>query len=157
KTSMQSSKWLRKVPPLAVLGLVCFVLGILCARGTNRTAEAFTQVAESAEEPAAAVVPSANQKKAPRGNSIRDLSQHFNEPDGDISPWLFVPKNNIKLLSTSRHPGLATLYEAGAGKDIKGILKEPIKIGDYRLPWEFQTSFVQSFNALAGVGAKTQI
>ena len=43
------------------------------------------------------------------------------------------------------------------GTDIKGILKQPIKIGDYRLPWEFQTSLVQSFNLTAGVGAKTQV
>ena len=43
------------------------------------------------------------------------------------------------------------------GQDIKGILQEPIKIGDYRLPWEFQTSLVQSFNLMAGVGAKTQV
>ena len=45
----------------------------------------------------------------------------------------------------------------GSGKDIKGILKQPIRIGDYRLPWEFQTSLVQSFNLTAGVGAKTQV
>ena len=68
-----------------------------------------------------------------------------------------MPAENIKEFSTEEHPGLATIYEAGKGVDIKGILKQPIKIGDYRLPWEFQTSLVQSFNLLAGVGAKTQI
>ena len=87
---------------------------------------------------------------------IRQLSQHFNEPDGDYSPWTFVPKENLKDVSTSEHPGLATIREAGKGKDIKGILKDPIRIDDYPLPWEFQTSLVQSFSVLAGVGAKTQ-
>ena len=40
---------------------------------------------------------------------------------------------------------------------MKGILKDPIRIGAYPLPWEFQTSLVQSFNLTAGVGAKTQV
>jgi hypothetical protein len=88
---------------------------------------------------------------------ISQLNQHFNEPDKDIAPWAFVPAANIKSFSTAEHPGLATIYEAGKGQDIKGVLKAPIKIGDYRLPWEFQTSLVQSFNATAGVGAKTQV
>ena len=87
---------------------------------------------------------------------IRKLSQHFNEPDGDYAPWVFGPKENVKEVSTSEHPGLATIREAGKGKDIKGILKDPIRIGEYPLPWEFQTSLVQSFSVLAGVGAKTQ-
>src|SRR5437016_9858842 len=77
---------------------------------------------------------------------ISTLDQHFNDPGKDISPWMFVPKENIKEFSTEEHPGLATIYEAGAGKDIKGILDKPIRIDDYRLPWEFQTSLVQSFN-----------
>jgi hypothetical protein len=88
---------------------------------------------------------------------ISTLDQHFNEPGTDFSPWIFVPRENIKQLSTEEHPGLVTILEAGAGKDIKGILRDPIKIGDYKLPWEFQTSMVQSFNLLAGVGAKTQV
>jgi hypothetical protein len=88
---------------------------------------------------------------------ISDLNQHFNAPGNEIAPWQFVPEENIKEFSTDEHPGLATLYEAGGGKDIKGILREPIRIGDYRLPWEFQTSLVQSFNLTAGVGAKTQV
>ncbi len=50
-----------------------------------------------------------------------------------------------------------TLYEAGKGQDVKGLLKHPIGIKDYALPWEFQTSLVQSFNLMAGVGAKTQV
>jgi hypothetical protein len=88
---------------------------------------------------------------------ISELNQHFNEPDKEIAPWIFVPSSNVKSFSTSEHPGLATLYEAGKGQDVKGLLKSPIKLGDYRMPWEFQTSLVQSFNATAGVGAKTQI
>src|SRR5579871_2805094 len=74
---------------------------------------------------------------------IGALDQHFNEPGKDIAPWTFVPEGNIKEFSTEEHPGLATVYEAGHGQDIKGILKDPIRIGDYRLPWEFQTSLVQ--------------
>lgn len=88
---------------------------------------------------------------------ISELDQHFNEPGKDIAPWMFVPKENIHEFSTQEHPGLATIFEAGKGKDVKGILNEPIKIGQYRLPWEFQTSLVQSFNLTAGVGAKTQV
>src|SRR5262245_41423628 len=91
------------------------------------------------------------------GQDISDFDQHFNAPGKDIAPWMFVPQDNIKEFSTQEHPGLATIYEAGKGKDIKGILKDPIKIGQYRLPWEFQTSLVQSFNLTAGVGVKTQV
>jgi hypothetical protein len=91
------------------------------------------------------------------GGEIRALNQHFNEPGKSIAPWMFVPQQNIKEFSTAEHPGLATIYEAGRGQDIKGILEKPIGIGDYRLPWEFQTSLVQSFNLLAGVGATTQV
>src|SRR5262245_28176472 len=69
---------------------------------------------------------------------ISDLDQHFNDPGKDISPWMFVPRENIKEFSTEEHPGLATIYEAGKGKDVKGLLKEPIRIGEYSLPWEFQ-------------------
>jgi len=88
---------------------------------------------------------------------ISRLNQHFNDATKSISPWQFVPKENIKEFSTARHPGLATIFEAGEGSDVKGLLDEPIGIDDYRLPWEFQTSLVQSFNATAGVGVKTQV
>ncbi len=88
---------------------------------------------------------------------ISELDQHFNDPGKDIAPWIFVPRENIKEFSTEEHPGLATIYEAGAGQNIKGILRDPIKIDSYQLPWEFQTSLVQSFNLLAGVGARTQV
>ena len=91
------------------------------------------------------------------GKDISELDQHFNTPGGQIAPWIFVPDKNIKEFSTEEHPGLATIYEAGRGTDVKGILKDPIKIGQYLLPWEFQTSLVQSFNLTAGVGVKTQV
>ena len=94
---------------------------------------------------------------AAQGADISELNQHFNDPGKSIAPWRFVPKSNIKEFSTEEHPGLATIYEAGRGQDVKGILEQPIKIGDYRLPWEFQTSLVQSFNLTAGVGVKTQV
>src|SRR5262249_28841212 len=40
KTAMHSAKWLSRVPPLAGFGLACFVLGILCAKGTTPPADA---------------------------------------------------------------------------------------------------------------------
>lgn len=89
-------------------------------------------------------------------DDISKFDQHFNDPGKPLAPWMFVPKENIKELSTAAHPGLATIYEGGQGQDVKGLLSEPIRIGDYRLPWEFQTSLVQSFNLTAGVGVKTQ-
>ncbi len=92
---------------------------------------------------------------APR--SIAELNQHFNDPAKGTTPWTFVPAANVKSLSTSEHPGLVTIFEAGKGQDVKGILPAPIKLSDYAFPWEFQTAIVQSFNATAGVGAKTQI
>src|ERR1700685_834434 len=88
---------------------------------------------------------------------ISTLNQHFNQPGKSISPWMFVPKENIKDFSTEEHPGLAMIHEAARGQDVKGILPKPIRIGEYRLPWEFQTAFVQSFNLTAGVGVKTQV
>jgi hypothetical protein len=88
---------------------------------------------------------------------ISQLDQHFNVPGEDIAPWMFVPAENVKEFSTEEHPGLATIYEAGAGQDVKGVLSKPIGIDDYALPWEFQTSLVQSFNLTAGVGAGTQV
>jgi hypothetical protein len=88
---------------------------------------------------------------------ISKLNQHFNDPTRDTAPWTFIPASNLKSASTAEHPGLVTIYEAGQGRDLRGVLPAPIKLTDYPLPWEFQTSLVQSFNATAGVGAKTQI
>jgi hypothetical protein len=93
---------------------------------------------------------------AASAGEISALNQHFDEPGKSISPWMFVPKENIKDFSTEEHPGLAMIREAGHGHDVKGLLEKPIGIGEYRLPWEFQTAFVQSFNLTAGVGVKTE-
>lgn len=91
-----------------------------------------------------------------QAKSIQELDQHFLDSSGDTGAWIFVPKDNVKELSTSEHPGLATIWEAGKGRDIKGILKQPININDYNLPWEFQLALDQSFDAMCGVGSKTQ-
>ena len=87
---------------------------------------------------------------------ISELTEHFNEPGADISPWVFVPEENIEEFSTTERRGLATLWEAGNGKDIKGILKDSININDYPLPWEFQLSMLQNGDAISGFGLKNQ-
>ena len=94
---------------------------------------------------------------SPDGISRRSTSTSIDRENEDIAPWIFVPKENVKEFSTEEHPGLATIFEAGRGQDVKGILKDPIRIDEYPLPWEFQTSLVQSFNLTAGVGAKSQV
>jgi hypothetical protein len=73
---------------------------------------------------------------------IRKLSQHLTDPK-DMSPWVFAPQDNIKALSTTEHPGFVTVWHGSKGEDIKGVLKEPIKIDDYPLPWEFHLGFAQ--------------
>jgi len=73
---------------------------------------------------------------------IRDLSQHFIKPNDNISPWIFFPENNVKILNTIDHPGLLTIEGAGKAEDIKGILKNPIRLDDYPLPWEFSLGFL---------------
>jgi len=85
------------------------------------------------------------------GEDIRKHSHHFNLPGGDISPWVFVPADNVKEVSTTHSPGLVTVWEAGKGEDIKGILEEPIRLDEYDGPWEFQLAFSQNFSALAGL------
>jgi len=76
---------------------------------------------------------------------IRKFTQHFIDPE-DISPWTFVPQENIARLSTKEHPGMVTLSEAGRGQDIKGILQEPILLDDYPPPWEFHLGWIQKIN-----------
>lgn len=88
---------------------------------------------------------------------ITQLSQHFNVPGADISPWKFGPQANVRQISTENHPGMIEILEAGKGMDIKGLLQRPIRMDDYPLPWEFQTALVQNFDAQAGVGSKTQV
>src|SRR5262245_24567454 len=88
----------------------------------------------------AAIVLLVHISHAASSRSIKELSEHFSKPANDFGQWIFAPQDNLKECSTDEHPGLVTIYEAGKGKDIKGLLKDPIKIGDYPLPWEFQTS-----------------
>ena len=90
-------------------------------------------------------------------HDIRTLTQHFNRSGGDISPWMFIPSENVKEISTAEHPGLLTIWQAGKGQDIKGILKGPIKIDDYRLPWDFKMGLLQNYMAMLGVGSKHQM
>jgi hypothetical protein len=74
---------------------------------------------------------------------IRKLSQHFLNPGGDISPWMFAPESNVQELNTTERPGILVIRHAGQGKDVKGILKDAIRIDDYPLPWEFHLGFLQ--------------
>lgn len=74
--------------------------------------------------------------ESPVSRDIRKLSQHFTDPK-DFTPWIFVPGDNIQSVSATQHPGFATIWEAGQGKDIRGILKDPLKIDAFPLPWEF--------------------
>mgnify|MGYP006886089206 CR=1 FL=1 len=88
---------------------------------------------------------------------IRKLSHHFDDSGSDISPWMFVPKENIKYFSTSETPGLVTVRQNGKNTDIKGILTKAIDFDDYALPWCFQLSLLQNQNAVAGhTGSNTQ-
>lgn len=89
-------------------------------------------------------------------DDIRALSQHFQDTSGNIGDWIFVPQDNIKELSTAEHPGLATVRAGEVGQDIKGILKHPIGIHEYKLPWEFQLGLAQNFDVMCGVGNRTQ-
>jgi hypothetical protein len=83
---------------------------------------------------------------------IRKLSQHFITPGGDLSPWIFVPQSNVQSLSTTERPGILVIHHAGHGEDIKGILKDPIRIDDYPLPWEFHLGFGQIKSSEMPVG-----
>src|SRR6202035_4972254 len=58
---------------------------------------------------------------------IRKLTQHFTNTNNDTSPWMFVPKDNIRSMSTAEHPGYLTIWHGDRGEDIKGLLKDPIK------------------------------
>lgn len=85
---------------------------------------------------------------------IRKLSQHFLDRNDKTGPWTFVPKENIASLSTSEHPGVVTIWEAGKGKDIKGVLEKAIKIDEYPLPWEYHLGFVQNYQAMKGLSER---
>src|SRR4030095_15306672 len=75
--------------------------------------------------------------------NIRAVSQHFTDSK-DITPWTFAPQDNIKTMDTSERPGLLTVWEAGHGKDIQGVLKDHTKIDEYPMPWEFQLQYAQN-------------
>lgn len=84
------------------------------------------------------------QDASPQGaKDIRRLSQNFIDPKGDISPWIFYPTDNINAVGTTNSPGILQVEDAGKGKDIRGVLRSPIKISDYPLPWEFDLGFLQ--------------
>jgi len=86
---------------------------------------------------------------------IRKFTQHFIETGEKISPWRFIPEDNIKSLSTTEAPGFAVIRHEGKGKDIKGILEEPIKFDDYPPPWEFHMGVYQE--KFAAVGSEKQV
>jgi hypothetical protein len=88
-----------------------------------------------------------------QGANIRTLSQQFTDPNS-MSPWIFVPNDNIKRIDTTEHPGYVTIWQAGHGEDIKGVLENPIKINDYPLPWEFHLGLVQNGQAQKGISEK---
>ena len=90
----------------------------------------------------------------PSAKKLSEFSQHFNEPGGDLSPWMFIPGDNIKKISNTEHPGMVTLWENGKGQNIKGILQEPIRIDEHPFPWEFHLSLVQNAYAMHGIDPK---
>jgi hypothetical protein len=86
----------------------------------------------------------------PGKKDIRELTQHFTNP-ASMDPWVFVPTENIREISLSENPGYLTIREAGKGQDIKGILKDPIRIKDYPLPWQFHMGLVQNYLGVKGL------
>jgi hypothetical protein len=90
---------------------------------------------------------SSTETKAKIANSgksdIHTLTQYFTGESEDTSPWMFVPRGNIRSVSTSEHPGHLTIWHADTGEGIKGRLKEPIKISDYPTPCEFHLGLAQ--------------
>jgi hypothetical protein len=94
-----------------------------------------------------------NPQKPAQKPDIANLSQEFIDPKS-MAPWIFTPQENIKRLDTTEHPGYVTIWEGGKGQDIKGVLKDPIKIDDYRLPWEFHLGLVQNAQAQKGISEK---
>ncbi len=82
--------------------------------------------------------------------NITDLTQHFNEGDADVSPWVFVPAGNVCEIDTQSFPGVAVIGQQGNGQDIKGILPQPIRFDDYPMPWYFQLGMIQPQDALGG-------
>src|SRR5262245_19043461 len=109
---------LRRGLPYVVIGLVGYMLGTL---PQSPTIESPAAVLGPAPAHAAALASASSSAPPPQLTGIRKFTQHFNQPDADLAPWMLVPADNIRDFSTSRHPGLATIYEAGRGQDIKGL------------------------------------
>lgn len=74
---------------------------------------------------------------------IRKFDEHFIEPGKDLTPWMFVPQDNIQFLSTESNPGYLKIQPGETGQDVKGILEEPIRLDKYPAPLEFQIGFLQ--------------
>ncbi len=97
-------------------------------------------------------LPAAGQTEGQKPDITR-LSQEFIDPHS-TAPWIFTPQDNIKQVDTTEHPGYVTIWEAGKGKDIKGILDKPINLDDYPLPWEFHLGLLQNAQAIKGLSEK---
>ena len=52
---------------------------------------------------------------------IRTLSQQFIDTHEKIDPWMFYPKDNLKIFSTTAHRGLLYIEDAGKGEDIRDL------------------------------------
>lgn len=105
---------------------------------------------------AASSLAAAETSRPEPAGSIGQLSEHFSAPWDGSSPWVFVPDGAVKEFSTTEHPGLAVVWDSGAGLDIKGITRRAIGIADYKLPWEFQLGLMQNFSAETGFTIRTQ-
>lgn len=90
------------------------------------------------------------QKAESEKKDIRDLSQQFIDPES-MSPWVFGPEENIREISVTENPGYVTIRQEGKGKDIKGVLQDPIRIDDYPLPWRFHMGLVQNYLGVKGL------
>lgn len=87
-------------------------------------------------------------------NSYNNFSQHFNEPDDSISPWMFIPGNNVEKITTKDHLGLASIWIGRQNEDVRGVLKKPMNVSEHRLPLQFQCSWMQNFDAMTGRSGK---
>jgi hypothetical protein len=93
---------------------------------------------------------STRNSEAGRDLDIRKLNQHFIGGD-NLDPWLFIPDENIREISATENPGYLTIRQEGRGQDIRGILKEPIRLSDYPLPWKFHMGIVQNYLGVKGL------
>src|SRR6266568_5287441 len=100
----------------------------------------FESTAGEHESPAQAPL---SEHPSAHARDIRKLTQHFTGESEDISPWIFTPSGNIRSVSTSEHPGFVTVWHGDKGRDVKGLLNDPIKIDDFPIPWEFHLGFGQ--------------